>query len=105
MFALGTLAVLAGFWSPVAQAVPDDFDLDLEGYYRNRSYSFRDLYDGQEEAGRYMLQRLRVEPVIDFEGRAKFITQVDLLDDVTWGDNQSDSSTALFAGSPNSTSL
>ena len=81
-------------------ALEDDFDFELEGYYRMRGHSFRNLYKDQDEPGTYMTHRLRLEPVINFQDRAKFSFMTDVLDDVAWGDNQSMASTALFAGDP-----
>jgi hypothetical protein len=104
------LALVAG----VASAEESkDLDFDLEGYYRTRGYMFEDLFaapiDGPGEltrpggTGKYMQQRLRLQPVISFEKRAKFTMMVDVLDDVVWGDNASKASTALFAGDPSVT--
>ena len=68
------------FWSSVALGVPDDFEFDLEGYYRVRGYSMHSLLEDQEDPGKYMLQRLRLQPEINFQNRAKFFMQMDLLD-------------------------
>ncbi len=87
----------------VAGAAEDDYDFELEGYYRTRSYVFSPLYAVQEAAGRFMSQRLRIQPQLNLQGRAKFIMMADVLDDVVWGDNQSQASTALFAEDPTST--
>ena len=35
-----------------------------------------------------MEQRLRLQPELDFQGRAKFVMMADVLDDVVWGDNR-----------------
>lgn len=84
-----------------AFAAEDDFEFELDGYYRVRGYTFGGLYD-QKSPARFMSQRLRVQPGINFEDRAKFFFMADVLDDVVWGDNQSDASTSLFAGNPSS---
>ena len=68
-----------------------------------RSYSYRNLYFEQEEPGRYVAQRLRIQPMINFQDRAKFMFMADVLDDVVWGDNQQLASTALFADDPSNT--
>ncbi len=86
-----------------ARAAEDDWEFELEGYYRTRGYTFRNLYPDQEEPARVMVQRLRLQPQLDFEGRAKFIMMADVLDNVAWGDNQSLASTSLFAGDPSTT--
>jgi hypothetical protein len=102
---IGPIALLAGLAIPIAQAAPDDYDFELEGHYRTRAHLFKDLYAGQEGDGRYMTHRLRMEPTFNFEERAKFMMQVDVLDGAVWGDNQSQTSTALFAGAPSATGI
>ena len=79
-----------------AQALEDDFELSLEGYYRMRSYTFKDLYEDYPGKSSYLSQRLRIQPESNFQDRAKLMFMTDILDDVVWGDNQSISSTALF---------
>lgn len=86
-----------------AFALEDDYTFELEGYFRMRSYSYRNLYFEQEEPGRYVAQRLRIQPMINFQDRAKFMFMADVLDDVVWGDNQQLASTALFADDPSNT--
>ena len=88
---------------PDALALEDDYDFDLEGYYRMRGHSFHNLYNGQEEPGRYITHRLRLQPTLNFEDRAKFAFMGDVYDNVVFGDNQSLASTALFAGQPSLT--
>ena len=102
MFSLGLL--LSSFVS-TAYAVEDDFTLDLEGYYRMRGYSFSNLYTDQEEPGRFVAQRLRLQPQLNYQDMAKFIMMADVIDDVVWGDNASLASTALFAGDPSNTGM
>ena len=101
---LSLLAALA--LSPAhAQDANDDLDISIEGYYRARGYTFYNLYDGQEDPGRYMLQRLRVQPTFSYKDKAKFSFMSDLLDDSVWGDNQDLASTALFANDPSATGI
>ncbi|MDG1480815.1 MAG: hypothetical protein P8R54_14565 [Myxococcota bacterium] len=99
------LMLMSAALMSVASAAEDDFEFELEGYYRTRAYVFPDLYADQNEAGRFLTQRLRLQPSIDFEGRAKFMMMADVLDDAVWGDNQSLASTALFAGDPSATGI
>jgi hypothetical protein len=98
------LAAASLFVHP-AYALDDDFEFNLEGYYRTRGYIFPNLYDDQAHVGRYMEQRLRIQPELNFEDRAKFIAMADVLDDVVWGDNESMASTSLFAGDPSNTDV
>lgn len=105
MFALiGTLA------SPVALAKEDDWDFNLEGYYRTRGYVFSQMAtDGKAEGskgwGNYMVHRLRIQPEINFQDRAKFIMMADLIDDVVWGDNSSLMPASIFAQDPGYTHM
>ena len=100
MITLLTLGLLS-----TSQAAEDNWDFSLEGYYRFRGYSFHNLYNEQEEPGRYMTQRLRLQPQLNFENRAKFFMMADVIDDAVWGDNQSLASTALFADDPTLTHM
>ena len=91
MFSLG---LLISFLGSTAYALEDDFTFDLEGYYRMRGYSFSNLYAEQEEPGRFIAQRLRLQPQINYQDMAKFVMMADVIDDVVWGDNASLASTA-----------
>lgn len=91
---------------------PDAATFDLEGYYRTRGYRFRPLYADQQGAGSYMAHRLKLRPVVDYKGLAKFAMEVDAFGhpqfggaDVVWGDNQNRQLTPLFAGDPSATNL
>ena len=85
----------------------DDVTISLEGYFRTRGYLFPNLYASQQEEGardaRFMMSRLRFKPKIAYRNLASLNMQIDMLDDVVWGDNQSLASTALFAGNPSFT--
>jgi len=120
MFGLTALVYLLGMSVASADEAPEvekktSLEFDLEGYYRTRGYMFKDMFeapvDGPGALGRpggigtYMQQRLRLRPVISFEKRAKFSMMVDVLDDVIWGDNAGNASTALFAAEPSSTGI
>jgi hypothetical protein len=81
-----------------------DLTFDLDGYYRVRGHVFPNLFEAQEGGGTYMLHRLKLQPSASFRD-AKFNMEIDALDDVLWGDNESHASTALFAGDPSTTGL
>lgn len=83
---------------------PDNWKFTLDGYYRTRGYVFANLYEGQAKPGNYFTHRIRMQPGLNFEDRAKFYLMIDALDGVVWGDNESYASTALFAGDPSLTS-
>lgn len=101
---IGGLALLLGLWSGSAQAeAPDNWKFSLDGYYRTRGYVFAGLYEGQTKPGTFMTHRLRLQPQLNFEDRAKFFMTVDALDGAFWGDNASLASTSLFAGDPSAT--
>jgi hypothetical protein len=88
------------------QLIPKDaLSFDLEGYYRLRAHSFVKLFADQDRHARFMTHRLRLRPVLDYKGLAKLVMQVDALDNVVWGDNESLASTALFAADPSNTNL
>ena len=99
------IALLAAWAAPAWADAPDNWKFSLDGYYRTRGYVFGDLYQGQEKPGTYMAQRLRLQPGLNFEDRAKFFLMIDALDGVMWGDNASLASTALFAGDPSYTGI
>lgn len=106
MLSLGMLSFgLLSSLGSTAYALEDDFTFDLEGYYRMRGYSFSNLYADQEEPGRFIAQRLRLQPQLNYQDMAKFIMMADVIDDVVWGDNASLASTALFAGDPSNTGM
>jgi hypothetical protein len=89
----------------------EDYEFGLDGYYRARMHVYGGFYPEEEgsdtdaEAGKFATQRLRLQPTLNFENRAKFIMMADVLDDVVWGDNQSLASTSVFAGDPSSTGV
>jgi hypothetical protein len=103
-FLLPALA-LSGLLSGAAQAAEDDYDFELEGYYRLRGYRFRDLVDEQDGVGNFMAMRLRLQPQFNFQDRAKFFMMMDMLDDVVAGDNMSLLPAAVFAQDPSYTRI
>ena len=84
---------------------PDNWKFSLDGYYRVRGYAFYNLFEGQAAPGTYMTHRIRMQPGLNFEDRAKFFMTLNLLDGVVFGDNESLASTALFAGDPSYTGV
>ncbi len=94
-----------GLWTGTAHAdTPDNWKFTLDGYYRTRGYIYAGLYDGQTKPGTFLTHKLRLQPQLNFEDRAKFFMMIDALDGVYWGDNASQASTALFAADPSATS-
>jgi hypothetical protein len=91
---IAALALSGAGWAADKDNAPD---FSLQGYYRTRGYVLKDFYPDQEEAGKMMVHRLRLQPVLDFQGRAKFIMMADAMDDVVWGDNASLAATSVFA--------
>lgn len=84
---------------------PDNWKFSLDGYYRLRGYTFGNLYPGQVKPGNYFSNRIRIQPGLNFEDRAKFFMMFDMMDGVISGDNQSLATTALFAGDPSFTDI
>jgi hypothetical protein len=99
---LSLVAALAGGLATSAHAADDDWDFDLEGYYRVRGYRFSPMEDElkQEGSGGFLTHRLRIQPQINFEDKAKFFMMADLLDNVVWGDNASLMPASVFAQDP-----
>jgi len=90
----------------------DEIKFSLDGDYRVRGYVFNHLYASQTKPNgdylgdaRYMTQRLWLQPHFNYKDLAKFSFEVRALDDVLVGDNQSNSSTALFAEVPGQTDI
>ncbi len=107
---LSIIALAGSLLSPTAQAAEDDWDFNLEGYYRTRGYAFSQMAtnaeaDGSKGWGNYMVHRLRIQPELNFEDRAKFVMMADLLDDVVWGDNSSLMPASVFAQDPGYTHM
>lgn len=89
---------------------PDAFTLSWEGHYRVRGHLFNHLWASQGTGdsyrdARYLNQRLWLRPKFDYRGLAKLTLELRALEDVTFGDNASLSSTALFAGDPSVTDI
>ena len=101
--------MVGALWLALAGAAhadaPDNWKFSLDGYYRVRAYDFIDLFEGQAAGGTYLTHKIRLQPQLNLEDRAKFFLMVDMLDVVVWGDNASLSSTSLFAGEPSLTGI
>jgi hypothetical protein len=99
------LSLLLALAQPAMADAPDNWKFSLDGYYRVRGFVFPDMFPGQVKAGTYMTHRIRLQPGLNFQDRAKFFIMADMLDGAVFGDNQSVASTALFAGDPTNTSI
>lgn len=99
------MSFLLALCLPAWAEAPDNWKFSLDGYYRVRGYMFDDLFAGQAKPGTYMTHRIRMQPGLNFEDRAKFFMMIDAMDGVVWGDNQSLASTSLFAGDPSNTDI
>ena len=74
---------------PVRPSEAQMLFLETNGYYRLRyDYLYR-LYPKNDpgEDIAYFIQRLRLEPAIVAEERVRIKSQIDILDDVIWGNN------------------
>lgn len=92
--------------------VPKDaLTVEWQGHYRIRGHVFNHLFasqtrpNGDYEDARYVQQRLWVRPVFRWKDLASLNVEIRALDDVLWGDNASQTSTALFAEAPSNTDL
>jgi len=104
-----------------AEVLADDdgLKLELHGYYRARAVSINnlaherrdDVYYYEEALGKdvlhryrqiewsnYLMQKVRLEPVVRLGERVKLHLTVDALDNVIWGDNDAIATSPLFAG-------
>jgi hypothetical protein len=86
--------------------------LDWEGHFRVRGHVLNHLYGSQTAPNgdylgdaRYMNSQLWLRPVFNFEDLAKLKIEFRAMDGVVWGDNMSNSSTALFAELPSETTI
>lgn len=89
---------------------PDDMKVGIEGHYRVRGYVFNHLFESQGTGddyrdARYLDQRLWLRPTFDYRDLAKAKVELRALEDVVFGDNVSNASTALFAADPSATAL
>lgn len=88
-----------------------DLEFSLKGYYRTRLLLYSHVFaaqtrdDGEYQDARLITQRLRLQPKVTYRNLADFYMQIDALDDVAFGDNESLASTALFAGDPSTTGV
>ncbi len=102
--------------SRAAAELPVHFD--LHGYYRARGIWTSNLFDAEQphalgyawalpyedpQKTYYMTMRGRFEPEIRIAEALKFQAQVDVFDNVVWGDNENLAATPLFAGDPSNT--
>lgn len=97
------LLALGASLSQAATVEGENVTFNLDGYYRLRMYHFNGLYDpaawdNEPGTGRVTVQRIRLQPSVDFNGRASFHMMADAMDGVVLGDNSDLASTALFAG-------
>lgn len=118
LFAL--LLLLTGSLAPSAAQAQAKFSFDVHGYYRARGVMFGNLFDDEHpvlsgaelklplehpERTAYLVQRGRFEPEISL-GKALMVkAQIDVFDNVVWGDNESLAATPLFAADPSSTQV
>lgn len=118
---LGIMAVLA---PGPAHADLGGLDFELHGYYRARSVTIQNLanenrdkaYYHDDVTGKdidwpykkllwnnYLVQRVRLEPVISYKDVVKLQVTIDGLDNVVWGDNDAVATSPLFAADPSGT--
>ncbi len=94
------LAVSPSLAPAFANEENSPIDLSLDGYYRARGIKQGLERDGGSKHLSYLQQRLRLEPKLQIGEEAKVQLQVDLLDNVVWGDNREEAT--FFSGNPSS---
>lgn len=122
---LGLVMALAPATAP-ADNLSDDLKFELHGYYRARSVSINNLanetrpvaYYRDQQANKdviwpyarlewtnYLVQKVRLEPVVSFRDLVKLQVTIDGLDNVVWGDNDALATSPLFAANPGGTTF
>ncbi|MFH1131353.1 MAG: hypothetical protein V1754_08465 [Pseudomonadota bacterium] len=112
-------SLLAAWLLPASVRGDIGLNWDVHGYYRNREVIIHNLANEirppwpyfdeetrkdigqpyrQAEWTTYLMQRVRLEPILSFRDLVKLQLTVDALDNVVWGDNDSLSSSPIFAG-------
>lgn len=112
------LFVAAACARPAPAAAQAKFGFDVHGYYRARGVMFGNLYDDEHpvlsgadlklplshpERTTYLVQRGRFEPELTLGKSLAVKAQIDVFDNVVWGDNENLTATPLFAADPSST--
>jgi hypothetical protein len=110
---LGVVYAILGM-SASAHAGPE-LKLELNGYWRVQAIELFNLMDTNHVPygdspiepmthAAWFMQRLRLDPKVSFEKLVKLQAQVDILDDVVWGDNEQQIyGVPLFAERPSNT--
>ena len=98
-----TLIGLMFVSSPTFAALLDASSVKLGGYYRVRQIYYHNITLKNSENTSYFDQRFRLEPQLNINEDITIKTQVDMLDDVFWGDNV-DSGNAIQTGNPSNNS-
>jgi hypothetical protein len=102
MFFVLTLTLTAyPFFAPAyADEKHAPIDLSFDGYWRARWINQGLDQYGHSKRLSYFQQRLRLEPKLQISEEVKVELQLDLLDDVVWGDNREEAS--FFSETPGS---
>lgn len=101
-----------------------ELKIQLHGYYRARQVTVYNLANERRDAASppdkpnlppmpyaqirwadYLVQRVRLEPVVTYGDLVKLQLTVDGLDNVVWGDNEARSTSPLFAADPSVTAM
>ncbi len=89
--------------SPVRAGLLDASNVKLGGYYMAREIYFHNIELKNSENTSYFYQRFRLEPQLNVNEDIVIKTQIDMLDDVLWGDNM-DSGNSVYNGNPTNNS-
>src|SRR5262245_26579370 len=98
-FAAGMGIVCAVLFATAPAHAALELKLDMNGYWRVQAIELFNVSDidhvpngmsaqAPMTHAAYFMQRLRLEPKITLEKMLKLQTQIDVLDDVVWGDNE-----------------
>ncbi len=88
---------------PASAGLLEASSFKFDGYYRVRQVYYHNIATQNSENTSYFDQRFRLEPQVNINEDIVIKSQIDMLDDVLWGDNV-DSGNSVNTGNPSNTS-
>ncbi len=80
-------------------------NFEFGGYYRVRQIYYHNIATKNSENTSYFIQRFRLDPILNVNEDISIHAQIDMLDNVLWGDNtQVDLGNSVYIGNPSNTS-
>lgn len=100
---IASLIVMLFVSLPVSADLLDASSFKFDGYYRVRQIYYHNIALQKSENTSYFVQRFRLEPQLNINEDIVIKSQIDMLDDVLWGDNV-DSGNSANNGNPSNNS-